>query len=149
MDSSSRIPSGFLWFETLSSHLTPSHPFHQHSNKYVVESIPLSLPRSTDRPYRPPSGYHYFFLDQLEGDLRLSVPTIYLRILSFYRIPLNQLALNAFRLLAGGVIVFRHLQLPLLPAMFHCFFQLKMLEHGVFYFIGRPNCQFLRDVFLS
>lgn len=51
-----------------------------------------------------------------------------------------------FRIMVGAVIVLRHLWLPLLPAMFHCFFQLKMVEPKVFYFTGHPDCQFLKDV---
>lgn len=146
MTSSSKTsfePANLPWFETLSSRLTHSHPFCKHSDQYVPEAM---FPKSIDRPHLPPPGCTCFFLVQLEGDLRLPVPTAYLHILLFYQIPLNQLAPNVFRILARTVMVFKHLQLSLSPVMFHCLFQMKMAELGVFYFIGHPDYQFLRGM---
>lgn len=43
-------------------------------------------------------------------------------------------------------MIFKHLQLPLSPIMFHCLFQMKMMEPRVFYFTGCPDYQLLRDM---
>lgn len=135
MTSSSKTspnPSSLPWFETISSRLTPSHHLCKHSDEYVLEVIPLLFSKSTDCPHHSPPNYYCFFLGQLEGGFRLSIPAVYLHILSFYHIPLNQLALNAFLILAEVVMIFKHLQLSLSPTLFHCLFQLKMVELGFF-----------------
>lgn len=76
----------------------------------------------------------------------MPAPSIYLRILSFYRAPPNLLAPNAFHILAGANVVFHHLELHLTPLLFQSFFQLKMGEPRVFYFTACPNCQFLKNL---
>lgn len=81
MASSSGNLSALPWFETPSSHLTPSHLSRQHIDEYVLETIPLSFPSFTDRPHRPPSDIHCFLLGQLEGGFRLPTPLL---TLTFY-----------------------------------------------------------------
>lgn len=69
----------------------------------------------------------------------MPIPSIYLEILDFYQIALNQLAPNVVRLLAGAIIAFEHLKLSLSPSIFHCLFQLKITEPDIFYFAGHPD----------
>lgn len=150
MASSSRVPSkrstsSRPWYEDVENKLVPDHPFLKQSSKYIDESISILPPVLDQRPYSPPPGTTTFFVGQFGGGLRLPVPPCYLDILSFYRIPINHLTPNSIRILAGTFVVFRHLNLPLSPQVFHCFYRLKMTEPGLFHFQGRPVCQFLTD----
>lgn len=133
------------WFEKTVSVLNRSHPFYPLLSEYVPKTFRIIIVGPNDRSHLPPSHCHCFFLDQLEGGLRIPVPRAYLDILDFYKI-INQLAPNAFRILASTVIVFEHLKLPLSPQVFHCLFQLKMTDPGAFYFSERHDYQFLRGI---
>lgn len=139
-------PRALHWFETIVSQLNHSHVSSSQLSQCISKGTPSFFAKSTDRPHRPPPGNYCFFVGQLEGGLRFSIPLIYFQILDFYGITINQLSFNAFRILVRAVIVFGHLEISLTPLVFHSLFQLKMVESGVFYFASRFDCQFLRGM---
>lgn len=131
------------WYEDVESKLDLGHPFLNRILEHITEGIPVIHPNIHHQPHFPPFGTTTFFLGQFEGGLHLPIPSAYFDILVFFSIPMHQLAPNSIRILAGTIIIFWHLNTPLSPRLFYCLYQLKMVELGVFYFKGCPNCQFL------
>lgn len=134
------------WYEDAESKLALGHPFLDRTTEYIKEGISITPPDLYHRPHQPPPNTTTFFVGRFVRDLRLPIPSLYFNILSFFCIPVNQLAPNSIRIIVGTIIIFQHLNIPLSPQLFHCLYQLKMVEPNVFYFKGRSVCQFLTDV---
>ncbi|KAG6517374.1 uncharacterized protein LOC122055787 isoform X1 [Zingiber officinale] len=138
--------SSQLWYETTPSTYTEDD---DRSRIRMAFKIPhdhrIRIPRSDQRPHVPPDGFTTFFHEQLVGGLRFPVPSFFTEVSEYFRIPLQQLTPNSFKLLCAVVIIFRFHHLPLNPVTFHYFFYAKTIKVGVFYFTARLSSKFLKQ----
>lgn len=99
-----KIPSVYLgeahWFDTTVSTLSQGSM----ENLRALGSLPSSYSNIIfgllDCPSSPPKGIHTFLRDQLHSGLQFSIPSLFIEVTKFHKVPLNQLHPNSFSIMA-------------------------------------------------
>lgn len=97
---------------------------------------------STEHPHLPPGHSKDFFIEQLEPSLLLPIHPFLLKVLNCFTVPVNQLRPNFFRFMLCFYIILTYMEIIPFAFLFHYFFQLKLVESGVFYFKAQSEFQF-------
>ncbi|KAK6150286.1 hypothetical protein DH2020_015218 [Rehmannia glutinosa] len=127
------------------SAVTAQSLYNLRRNACIPSLFKLSLPSYTDRPFRPPPQSLTFFVGQLDGGLRFPINSFFSEVSSMYKIPLNQLTPNSFRIIAGFLIITKFLSIDPSTDLFFALFQVKSsTPKGLFYITARNETNFLR-----
>lgn len=103
------------WFHSIELQFTLTHLFTKNNDGYIV-GHKLLIPNATNQSHLPPPGALIFFTSQFKGGLHLSIPPIYLALLSFFNILVNQVASNYFHILTRIIIIFTTWTFPYYPS---------------------------------
>ncbi|KAK6138826.1 hypothetical protein DH2020_027430 [Rehmannia glutinosa] len=124
--------------------VTAQSLYNLRRNACIPSFFKLSIPSYTDRPFRPPPQGLTFFIGQLDGGLRFPINSFFSDVSSMYKIPLNQLTPNSFRIIAGFLIITKFLSITPSTDLFFALFQVKSsTPKGLFYITARNETNFL------
>ncbi|KAL0387622.1 UNVERIFIED_CONTAM: hypothetical protein Sradi_2644000 [Sesamum radiatum] len=109
----------------------------------ILLDFTISFPAPDSHPGSPPTNNMSFFFSQLRAGLRFPLPSSYCEVSRLFRVPLNQLVPNSFRILSAFSMIFQFNGVIPTATIFSQCFQLKRIESGIFHFAPRRGVSFL------
>ncbi|KAL0381887.1 UNVERIFIED_CONTAM: hypothetical protein Slati_4549000 [Sesamum latifolium] len=123
--------------------LQRAHIEQMREDFFLLSSLVIDVPGPQARVPFPPPNWLAFFRAQLLAGLHFSIPPFYQEIACLFRVPLNQLVPNSFRILASFYIIFHFNEQSVSAQIFSQYFCLKSASRGFFLLTPRPGVSFL------
>ncbi|KZV34364.1 hypothetical protein F511_35746 [Dorcoceras hygrometricum] len=121
------------WYEEKSSNLKLSDIAIVNEKGGTMGKFEVVLPHPDERAHRPPSGFHTFYMNQIEMGLRFPIPRFIVALCHHIKISTSQLAPNSYSFLLALAVLLSYHKLPLIPYIFMQLIQIKRFGPGKFY----------------
>ncbi|KAL0367754.1 UNVERIFIED_CONTAM: hypothetical protein Sradi_3665500 [Sesamum radiatum] len=125
------------------SFLQSAHIKQMRQDFFLPSSLVIYIPGPQARALFPPPNSLVFFRAQLLAGLRFTIPPFYQEVARLFRVPLNQLVPNSFRILASFYMIFCFNGQSVSAQIFSQCFCLKSASRGFFLLTSRPGVFFL------
>ncbi|KZV33349.1 hypothetical protein F511_41344 [Dorcoceras hygrometricum] len=110
----------------------------------MFDNFEVILPGPDERAHRPPWGFHTFYVNQLEMDLRFPLLRFIAALCQHIKISPSKLAPNSYYFLLALAILIRYHNLPLIPYVLMQLIQIKRLGPGKFYLSHKGDHAFIK-----
>ncbi|KAL0435157.1 UNVERIFIED_CONTAM: hypothetical protein Sradi_0223600 [Sesamum radiatum] len=125
------------------STLQSSHLTQMRQDFFIPDSQIIYTPGPQACAPFPPANCLAFFLAQICAGLRFPIPSFYQEVAQLFKVPLNQLVPNSFRIMASFYMVFHFNGHPVSAQIFSQCFCLLAASRGFFLMNPRPGVSFL------
>ncbi|KZV20278.1 hypothetical protein F511_43915 [Dorcoceras hygrometricum] len=132
------------WYEEKSSNLRLSDIATIKEKGGTMGKFEVILPHPDERAHRPPSGFHTFYMNQIDMGLRFPLPRFIVALCHHIKISPIQLAPNSYSFLLALAVLLSYHQLPLIPYILMQLIQIKRLGPGKFYISHKGDHTFIK-----
>ncbi|KZV24792.1 hypothetical protein F511_34765 [Dorcoceras hygrometricum] len=102
------------------------------------------IPHPDERTHRPPSGFHTFYMNQIEMGLRFPIPRFIAAFCRHIQLSPSQLAPNSYSFLLALAVLLSYRDIPLIPYVLMQLVQVKRLGPGKFYLSHKGDHSFIK-----
>ncbi|KZV22955.1 hypothetical protein F511_13025 [Dorcoceras hygrometricum] len=110
----------------------------------MFDKFEVVIPGPEERAHLPPRGFHIFYMNQLDMDLRFPLPRFIAALCHHIKISTIQLAPKSYSFLLALGVLLRYYNLPLVPYVFMQLVQVKRLGPGKFYLSHKGDHAFIK-----